>query len=63
MLAVLEDLRGEYAFEVEVRDVDADPDWRARHGPRVPVLMSGEEEVCDYFLDLAKVREVLGRFG
>jgi hypothetical protein len=62
MLAVLEDLRGEHAFEIETRNVDADPAWRERHGLKVPVLMLGDEEICHHFLDLAKVREVLGRF-
>lgn len=63
MLAALEDLRGEHGFRIEVRDADADPSWRERHGLHVPVLMLGEEEeVCHHFLDIAKLREVLGRF-
>ncbi len=62
MLAVLEDLHVEHDFELEVRDVDADPEWRSRYGSLIPVLMLGAEEICHYFIDLAKVREVLGRF-
>jgi thioredoxin reductase (NADPH) len=62
MLAVLEDLRGEYEFGIDVRDVDADPDWQERYGSLIPVLKLGGEEICHYFIDLAKVREVLGRF-
>ncbi len=62
MLAVLEDLRGALGFGIEVRDVDAAALWRECYGPRVPVLMLGEEEICHYFLDLPKLREVLRRF-
>lgn len=62
MLAVLEDLRGEHDFEIDIRDIDADPEWRARYGPLIPLLMLDGEEICRYFADLAKVREVLSRF-
>lgn len=62
MLAALNALRGEHDFDVEVRDVDADPAWVERYDELVPVLLLGDEELCHYFLDAAKVREVLGRF-
>lgn len=62
MLAVLEDLRREHDFEIEVRDIDTRPDWRERYDRLVPVLMCGDEEICRYFLAIAKVREVLERF-
>lgn len=63
MLAALDVLRGELQFEVEVLDLDACPDEvRARYDELIPVLALGEEEICHYFLDTAKVREVLGRF-
>ncbi|MFN6960913.1 MAG: glutaredoxin family protein [Rhodocyclaceae bacterium] len=61
MLAVLEDLRGELGFSIEVRDVDADPAWRARYGLRVPVLAAGDEEICHFFLDPQKLRAWLSR--
>ena len=67
MLAALERLRGELggqvAFDIEVVDVDADPALARRYDEWVPVLEIGGEELCHYFLDEAKVREVLGRFG
>ncbi len=62
MLAALNALRGEHAFEVEVRDVDTDPAWVERYDELVPVLLLDGVELCHYFLDTAKVREVLGRF-
>jgi thioredoxin reductase (NADPH) len=62
MLAALDALRGEHEFSVEVMDVDSHPDWVARYDQLVPVLIFGNEEICHYFLDTAKVREVLSRF-
>jgi glutathione S-transferase len=64
MLAALEALRRQYGvpyFEIEVLDVDADPELEAKYNERVPVLVDGEgRELCHYFLDTAKVREYLG---
>jgi hypothetical protein len=62
MLAALEALRGEYAFEVEILDVDADPELEARYDELVPVLTADGTELCHYFLDEPKVREYLVRF-
>ncbi|MEW6164370.1 MAG: glutaredoxin family protein [Pseudomonadota bacterium] len=62
MLAALEALRGEYDFTVEVVDIDAHPALSERYDQLVPVLALGETEICHYFLDVEKVREVLGRF-
>ena len=62
MLAALQALRGEHEFSVEVMDVDAHPDWVVRYDQLVPVLVLGNEEICHYFLNTAKVREVLSRF-
>lgn len=64
MLAALQALRGEFDFVVEVVDVDADPVLEAKYDELVPVLEDEEgQELCHYFLDIAKVRESLGRFG
>ncbi len=62
MLAVLEDLRSEHDFAVEVLDVDSRPEWQDLYGKFIPVLTLADEEICHYFMDMAKVREVLGRF-
>jgi thioredoxin reductase (NADPH) len=59
MLGALEILRGEFRFEVEVIDVDADPALEARYDELVPVLAVGDRELCHYFLDAAAVREYL----
>jgi len=59
MLAALEDLRGEFAFELEVIDIDAEPALEAKYNDFVPVLEADGRELCHYFLDVAKVREYL----
>jgi thioredoxin reductase (NADPH) len=63
MLAALENLRGEFCFTVDVVDVDTDPQALARYDELVPVLAAGDTELCHYFLENAKVREYLTRFG
>jgi thioredoxin reductase (NADPH) len=55
-------LQADYAFELEVLDVDADPVLEARYNELVPVLTADNEELCHYFLDEPKVREYLARF-
>ena len=62
MFAALEQLRGEFSFELAVVDVDAEPAALARYDERVPVLEADGQELCHYFLDDAKVREYLTRF-
>lgn len=60
LLAALEPLRGEFAFTVEVLDVDADPALEARYDELVPVLTTADgRELCHYFLDEAAVRAYL----
>ena len=67
MLAALEALRDEHvvaAFDIVVVDVDADLALEEKYDELVPVLTdAGGEELCHYFLDVAKVREYLGGFG
>jgi glutaredoxin len=38
-------------FEVEVRDVDSDPEWRAAWGEQVPVGFLGDRKVFKYRVD------------
>lgn len=63
MLAALKALRGEPGvphFEIEVLDVDADPELEVKYDELVPVLADEQgQELCHYFLDAAKVREYL----
>lgn len=62
MLAALEALRGEHDFSVMLVDIDDCPDKLELYDELVPVLTLGDKEICHYFLDAAKVREVLAGF-
>lgn len=62
MLAALEELRGEFSFAVEVLDVDVSSELEEKYGGLVPVLELEGKVLCHYFLDAAKVREVLAAF-
>ena len=44
-------LQKELDFELTLIDVDEKPEWVARYGSRVPVLVGDKGEVCHYFLD------------
>ncbi|HEV2612051.1 MAG TPA: glutaredoxin family protein [Noviherbaspirillum sp.] len=64
MLEALQSLSGEYAFTVEVIDVDADEALVAQYDELVPVLLGDKDGhgavlLCNYFLDEMKVRSFL----
>lgn len=61
MEAALAPLASEFGVEVVVLDVDADDALEVRWGELVPVLLHGEQELCHYFLDAAKVRDYLSQ--
>lgn len=64
MLEALYALDGEFEFDVDVKDVDADEALVAQYDELVPVLVGTrvgmpEVQLCHYFLDQIKVREFL----
>lgn len=61
MEKALAPLAVEYGVELDVLDVDADPELEAQYNERVPVLLHDGTELCHYFLDLAKVHDYLGK--
>jgi thioredoxin reductase (NADPH) len=61
MEAALLPLATEFGVEVEVIDVDADPQLEALYNERVPVLLYDGTELCHYFLDEPKVRDLLSK--
>ena len=50
MLAELDAMRATLAFDIEVVDVDSDPDLEARFGELVPVLFHQARELARYRL-------------
>ncbi len=51
MVEEIAPLREELGFELELRDVDACPEWAATYGERVPVLEGARGELSHFFLD------------
>jgi hypothetical protein len=54
-LQVIRDTR---PFDLQLIDVDADPQLQARYGKLIPVLAAGDDVICNYYLDPVG----LGRF-
>ncbi|NHR07092.1 glutaredoxin family protein [Chromobacterium haemolyticum] len=63
MLAELQPWRERYGFELDVVDVDADPELERRFNELVPVLMEDETEICHWRLDQAALAAHLGEIG
>ena len=63
MLASLDDLQGELGFELDIVDVDANPELEQRYNELVPVLMHGERELARWRLDPAVLRAYLPDIG
>jgi hypothetical protein len=61
--AAVERVRGERPFELEEVDVSLDPVLHRRYGERIPVLALEGEELFDYVVDEAVLRERLARVG
>jgi len=55
---LLQLVRGRAA--IEVRDIDTRDDWRNEYGARVPVVACDGRVLCEYRLDEAAVRALLG---
>ena len=58
MLAALRSRLGA-EFPVTIIDIDGDPALKARYGEHVPVLVTGETELCRHRLDAAKLTAYL----
>ena len=52
----LRQMQAELPFELLIENVDRDTRWRDRYGDRVPVLVEGEREICEVFLDPQALR-------
>jgi glutaredoxin len=59
--AVIERVRAERPFDLEEVDITLDPALHRRYGERIPVLELAGEELFEYFVDEAVLRERLDR--
>ena len=57
----LDELRREGSFKVHQVDVDGDPGLVDKYGSLVPVLASGDELLCNYYLDPKTLNDFLDR--
>jgi len=56
MYRQLQELQGDYDFEIDLRDVDVHSDWKSAYSDKVPLLLAGSDEICRYFLDLEALK-------
>lgn len=55
----LKPFQDEYGFGLDVLDVDDDPVLEEKYNELVPVLLAGDKEICHWYLDGKKLRQVL----
>jgi glutaredoxin len=58
-MGVLRSLQGQLEFELQERDITADDALHHAYFERVPVVLLDGDEVCEYFVDEAVLRERL----
>jgi glutaredoxin len=58
-IAVLEGLRAEFAFTLEERDITSEEGMHRAYFDRIPVIEVDGEELCEHFVQEARVRERL----
>lgn len=58
-LAELRALQGQLDFELRERDISADETLHRAYFERVPVVLLDGDELCEYFVDEAALRERL----
>ena len=51
MLFGLKKWQEQYSFDIELVDIDRDQDLTRQFAARIPVLVVGDTELCQYFLD------------
>ena len=56
-------LQPEYGFELDEIDIEADDDLHKRYLERIPVIVLDGEQLYDFFVDEAVLRDRLGRVG
>lgn len=61
MEVALAPIAEEFGASVTVLDVDDHPALVEKYDELVPVLLLGDVELCHYFLDVERVRDVLGQ--
>ena len=63
MIDALTEWQTRYAFDLQIMDVDADPELEKRYDELVPVLMVGDSEICHWHLDAHALAAYFGEIG
>jgi glutaredoxin len=58
-METLRRLQGEFVFDLRELDIDADATLQRSYFERIPVIALDGEELCEYFVQEALVRERL----
>jgi len=61
MWQLLLEQQQESGFQLQAMDVDSSPELQSRFGTLIPVLASGEDIICNYYLDLVALNGFLQR--
>jgi hypothetical protein len=59
MLEGLNEYKHDYDFSLEVIDIMGKPHLELEFGQRIPVLMSENEVICEYFLDSVALKRYI----
>ena len=51
MLNGLKKWQEKYSFDIQLINIDLEQDLTNRYAARIPVLVSGDNEICQYYLD------------
>lgn len=57
LIAGLEELQVELGFTFRIKNIDADPELVERYGTLIPVVLAGDIQLCQSFLDVERLKE------
>lgn len=63
MLSQLKEIQAEVEFEIEVIDIDDDPELLQKYDELVPVLLHEDKEICHWHLDEKQLRAYLTKLS
>lgn len=58
-MTILQDMQQEFGFELQEIDITADDQLHRAYFERIPVVLLDGEELCEYFVEEAALRERL----
>jgi hypothetical protein len=62
-LAVVKRAQRDFSFQLDIIDIDENPDLSARYGHVIPVVACGETELARSFIDEKNLRSALKKIA